>query len=339
MWRCIQVGVGGFGRGWLQVVKQCPEVEHVALVDTNPENLAAAVEMLGFEKRRAFAHHGVAFDSVEADFVLIVVPPFHHKEVALSALRHGLHVLTEKPMADTMEASHAIVKGAQMAGRRLMVSQNYRFRPWIRTARQVLEQGRLGRLSHVTVSFRLNPDWGPFRQAMDDVLLIEMSIHHFDMMRYLLNDDGVEVFARTWNPPWSWFQGDCACAATFQMAKGTIVCYEGTAVGFGAHTGWNGAWRIEGEKGALHFDEPDRLVLYRHGAINSGDSQPPEAIPLMEMAATNQAYALQEFIASLEGEREAETSGEDNLQSLAMVFAAIDSAHSGQPKRMGDYLR
>jgi len=135
-------------------VKQCPEVEHVALVDTNPENLAAAVEMLGFEKRRAFAHHGVAFDSVEADFVLIVVPPFHHKEVALSALRHGLHVLTEKPMADTMEASHAIVKGAQMAGRRLMVSQNYRFRPWIRTARQVLEQGRLGRLSHVTVSFR-----------------------------------------------------------------------------------------------------------------------------------------------------------------------------------------
>jgi predicted dehydrogenase len=223
-----------------------------------------------------------------------------------------------------------MVRKAEAEGLTLMVSQNYRFRTWIRSARRFLESEELGRVSHAYVSFRLNPDWGPFRQKMDDVLLIEMSIHHFDMMRYLLGKDPTEVFARTWNPPWSWFRGDCAAAVNLDM-EGMPVLYEGSSVAFGKHTGWNGEWRIECEKGSLEYDECSGL-RYTHF---KGGGKPVE---LLKMPVENQEYSLVEFESSLGRGVEPETNGVDNLKSLAMVFAALGSKSMGEPVRVVDLL-
>lgn len=331
MFKCIQVGVGEMGRGWLHIITKSKEVEHAAIADTNKENLQHAIKTLNIDPSKAFNNHQEAFEKTEADFALIVTPPSTHKEIALEAYRNGLHVLTEKPMADTMEACKEMVEGARRAGVRLMVSQNYRFQRWVRTARHVLQNGTLGRLSHVAVSFRRNPDWGPWRQKMDDPLLIEMSIHHFDMMRYILDRNPVEVYALTWNPKWSWFKGDCAAVVPILMEQETPVLYEGSVVAFGSHTEWDGQWRIECEKGALHFED-EKLFIRRH------DSDQREEVPLLGMSAENQEYALMEFLASFKEGREAETCGKDNLYSLAMVFAAIDSKRMGEPRKIRNYL-
>ena len=317
MLKCIQVGVGGFGGRWLDAIGATPSIQHTALVDIRADVLQKAVERTGLGADRAFADYSQAFEEADADFALIVVPPFHHEEVARAAFDHGLHVLTEKPMAHRMDSAMRMVDEAAKAGLTLMVSQNYRFRQWIRSARSFLDVGELGRVSHAYVSFRLNPDWGPFRQKMDDVLLIEMSIHHFDMMRYILDKDPSSVFARTWNPPWSWFRGDCAAAVNLDM-DGISVLYEGSSVGFGGHTGWNGEWRIECEKGSLVYDEQKGL---RCSNFETGEAP----IELLSMPAENQEYSLLEFQGSLEEGRTPETNGSDNLKSLVMVFAAIKS--------------
>ncbi len=330
MLRCIQVGVGGFGGRWLDAIEATPSVQHAALVDVSEEALKKALERTGLGAELAFREWPRAFQEIDADFALVVVPPFHHEEVAEAAFDHGLHVLTEKPMAHEMDSARRMVSRAAEEGLTLMVSQNYRFRSWIRSARNYLGSGELGEVSHACVSFRLNPDWGPFRQKMDDVLLIEMSIHHFDMMRYLLGRDPDTVFARTWNPPWSWFRGDCAVAVNLDM-DGLPVLYEGSSVAFGRHTGWNGQWRIECEKGSLDYDEFKglRCTHFKRGE---------EAVEITAMPAENQEYSLLEFEGSVEAGRAPETDGVDNLKSLAMVFAAIRSKSEGKVVRIADIL-
>ena len=328
MIRCIQVGVGGFGGRWLTAIEGSTSVEHAAMVDIDEKTLAKASTRFG--ETPTFSEYSRAFEEVDADFALIVVPPFIHEEVAAAAFENDLHVLTEKPMAHDMESARRMVEMSRKVDNVLMVSQNYRFRRWIRTARAYLNSDKLGRISHGYVSFRLNPDWGPFRQKMDDVLMIEMSIHHFDMMRYLLDRDPVTIYARTWNPPWSWFNGDCAAAISIDM-DGIPVIYEGTSVAFGGHTGWNGDWRIECEHGSLDFDE---LKGLRATNYDKGE----EAIPLISMPAEDQEYSLMEFESSLREGRPPETNGRDNLRSLAMVFGAIQSKSAEEIVRMDDLL-
>ncbi len=330
MLRCIQVGVGGFGSRWLDAIGSTDSVEHAALVDISDDALKRALGKTELGPASTYKSYSKAFEKVDADFALVVVPPFHHEEVATSALDHGLHVLTEKPMAHEMDSAKRMVEASEHKELTLMVSQNYRFRAWIRSARAFLEAGKLGRASHAYVSFRLNPDWGPFRQKMDDVLLIEMSIHHFDMMRYLLDADATTIFARTWNPPWSWFKGDCAAAINIDM-EGTPILYEGSSVAFGHHTGWNGEWRIECQRGSLDFDERDGLSCNH---FEKGG----KSIELSKMPVENQEYSLLEFESSLRKGRPPETNGFDNLKSMAMVFAALQSKSTKKPVNVADLL-
>lgn len=330
MLKCIQVGVGGFGERWLEAIGKTDCVEHAALVDIREDALKSAMEITGMDSSCTYTSHTEAFGKVDADFALIVVPPFNHEEVAVSAFENGFHVLTEKPMAHEMESAKRMVGASVEKDLMLMVSQNYRFRRWIRSARVFLESGKLGRPSHGYVSFRLNPDWGPFRQKMDDVLLIEMSVHHFDMMRYLLGKDASSIYARTWNPPWSWFKGDCAATINIDM-DGIPVLYEGSSVAFGSHTGWNGEWRVECEHGSLNFDEQKGL---RYFHFDKGEFP----VPPVEMPAEDQGYSLIEFESSLREGRPPETNGEDNLKSLAMIFASILSKSTGKAVQVADLL-
>ena len=332
MMRVIQVGMGGFGRRWQQVIATCDDVEYAALVDVNPEALEEARGQFGLEPGRTFTDYRTALQAVEADFVLIVVPPYHHREIALAAVERGLPVLTEKPLADTMSSAKKMVPAAEAAGLPLVVSQDYRYQRWFQTMRRVLAEGRLGRVDHLFVSFRLDvTHWGEFRHRMRDVLLVEMAIHHFDMMRCLLDRDAQRVVAYTWNPGWSPYAGDPVAAVLILMEGGLPILYEATAVGRGAPTGWNGWWRVECEEGALVYEGHKVLIHHR--------DDPAREVPLVEMDFENQDYLLRDFLACLREGREAKTSGRDNLRSLATVFAARDSAHEAmRPRDVAPYL-
>jgi predicted dehydrogenase len=330
--RVIQVGVGGFGWRWRGVIGESDGVEYAAICDINEQVLAEAGESLGVDESRRFSDYRKAINEVEADFVLIVVPPAHHRQVAFAAFERGLPVLSEKPIADTWKASKEIVEGAERAGVALAISQNYRYQPWCQAIRDTLASGRLGKLDHCVLEYRLNvTDWGRFRHEMQDPLLIEMSIHHFDLMRWLLGRDIAEVVAHTWNPGWNDYAGDCSGALLLRTTGGESILYEGSVADRGTQTGWNGFWRIECENGAL---------CYRHEKVfvERFDADEPEAVALPEMPCDHQAYVLRDFLAALDEGRPPATNGRDNLRSLAVVFAALESTRSGQVKRVTDLL-
>ncbi len=328
----IQVGVGGWGRSWLPRVQRHPDASLVALVDVNEAARQEARQQTGLAAARCFASFEEAFDRIEADAVLNATPPAVHHEVALAAFERGLHVLTEKPIADTMAHGRRMVAAARDSRRTLMVSQNYRYRPWARTMRRLIGSGRFGPPDNVSVRFAraLHLEGAPAIAAHP--LVRDMSIHHFDLMRAVTGREPLLVYGRTWQPQWSWFKDDPSAAALFEFEGGMEVLYEGTWVTRGRETSWDGYWAVECPEGVIEL-RADRVHV-----IPADHPDEDSEVELGRQPRSGQTAALGEFLAALAEGREPETSGRDNLRSLAMSFALMESARTGQPVQMEQVL-
>ena len=338
MHRIIQVGVGGYGRRWLTTVAACNRAEYAALVDINAQHLAAARERTGVSESAAFSYVEDALAAVEADALLCIVPPAHHEAVIKAGLEAGLHVLSEKPIAHTIDSAHSILRTAQNTDRVFMISQKARFHPWVRKFREIVNGGELGRMSHVTHYFRAPYySWGEFRHKMEHPLFIEMSIHHFDLLRASLGSNPVTAWANSWNTPYSTFTGDITGLAHFTMENGLPVTYHGDAIASGDMTDWYGEIRAIGETGTLTMIFPD-LYIARKGADHGNRTAPRENVMTVTSPQEGQLAAFDEFLTAIEKGRLPESVGIENLKSLAMVFAAIDSSQDGTVKQISDYL-
>jgi predicted dehydrogenase len=331
--RFIQIGVGGFGRSWLRHMAQDATASLAAVVDTDEEALAAARAATGLTRDRCFTDYRVALERARADALLCVTPPALHHEVAVAALECGLNVLMEKPLADTMERAQEMVATADRLGRVLMVSQNYRFRSWVRTMRYLIDSGQFGVLDNVTVRFARAPRFeGSFRLRMEHPLVRDMSIHHFDLMRAVTGREPVSVFARTWRPAWSWYEHDPCAVAVFEFSDGIGVFYAGSWVARGQQTTWDGRWSAECA---------EAIIELRGSAVHIVMAERPgqdTEVALHAMPCEDQAYALLEFQRAVGEGREPEASGRDNLRSLAMVFAVTESARRGRPVEVDHVL-
>jgi hypothetical protein len=126
--RCIQIGVGGWGHHWctrvLPRLKALGLAESVAAVDLDPAVLPKAAEQLGLPESRLYTSAAQALAEQKADFVTIVVPPSRHEAIADLAVRHGCHILSEKPIADTMEACCRIHRKVRAAGLKMAVTMS-----------------------------------------------------------------------------------------------------------------------------------------------------------------------------------------------------------------------
>ncbi len=329
--RLVQVGVRGMGNHWVGVGRRSGEVEVAGYVDVVPAHLEQLQQEHGVPASACYGALGEALAAVRPDGVLCIVPPQFHRDVAVQALRAGCHVLTEKPLADTWERCVEMAAEARRAGRVLMVGQNYRYSRPVQTLRRVIRDGGLGRPGQVAVHFFKGPHFGGFRDQMPHPLIVDMSIHHFDMMRYILDADPVSVYAQSWNPQWSWYRGDASATVLFEMRRADAggdrpirVTYTGSWCANGAGTPWNGEWRVLCDDGCAMLRD-DHVLIQRR------DGQPWEEVPLDPLPRGGQDHLLHEFVAAVREGRAPETSADDNLKSIAMVFRTVASIESGRP--------
>ena len=327
----IQVGVGGMGGGWTDCVAESRQWQAAAYVDTNRKNLTAAAERRGVPKDRCFSNLKRALDTVEADALLDVTPQKFRKATCCAALERGLHVLSEKPLADSLRNAKAIIACAEKAGRTFMVAQNYRYQPVAQTVRRFIEKGRLGEVGYAGVTFLKGPRFGGFREQMAYPLVLDMSIHHFDLMRCIFGADIESVQASSVNAPWNWNKGDATVMAQLILDNGVVVNYFGSWVSKGAETNWNANWRFEGSKGVLLWEDDSLAFSNRPGR--------KRAVPLIKMRKTHQAYLLEAFAKALDTGAEPETSGRLNLNSLAATYAVVRAAEKKRLVRLSELVK
>ena len=335
--RLIQCGIGGFGSGWLHdFVLPSPDFELVAVVDPNGATLHAQADRAGVPLERRFTTLAAALAAVTADAVLTAAPPAFHLEHARLAFERGLHLLTEKPMADTLDSACAMARLAAEHNRQLVVSQNYRYRPVIQAARRLLADGAVGEPGHGHIDFYIAGDFtGTFRETMPYPLLIDMAVHHFDLIRCITGRNIVRVTALGFRPAWSWYAHEPGAKALLELDGGMPFSYSGDWSALGEATSWNGDWRVQGAAGALHMVR-DTLTVARSGRWNRDTITEAQDIPPLALA--ERAATLHAFAQAIRTGQPAETSGADNLNTLAAVFAAVTSAAERRPVDVSELL-
>lgn len=338
--RVIQVGIGGMGNAWLGAVQRSPQVEFAGFVEIDADIARAQAEAYNLDKSRIFASLPEALEQMEADALINVTPPQFHREVTVRALEAGLPVLQEKPLAGALEDARAIAAAADETGILCSVAQNYRYRPLTQTVKRALDSGELGAVAAVAVEFYKGPHFGGFREEMAHPLIVDMSIHHFDLMRFFLGAEARTIQASSWNPPWSWFAGDASASAQIGFGTGVRVTYSGSWCSQALETSWNADWRFECERGVL-LARADRVTLQRLLRVGEGDGAlvnehaQPEEIPLMEMAREGQDYLLQEFYEAVNQGGRTATTAQDNIHTMELVFGVVRACDGGRPVSLG----
>ena len=344
MMRCLLIGAGGIGGAWIRrfVAVHRDRLQISAIVDIVPEVLREAGDFLNLPESERYGTMDDAFADAAVDFCVVAVPPWHHREAILKAVERGLPVLSEKPISDKLSEVTEIVRAVKKAGVKMAIIQNYRFTPRMLGFRDVLRSGRLGRLQYLVARFqadyRVFGSWGSklglsdFRHEMDDPLVIDASIHHFDMIRNLTGGDCRTIGGLGWNPSWGSFAGLSGGLYLCSMDNDTRALYEGNLSGAGHQNTWHQEhYRAECESGALSIDNDDVMRLHRVG-------EPDEIVPIPETHLYGHQQIIADFLDWLEGGDPPETVLDDNVKSMAMVFAAAEAGKTGQTVDVADFL-
>jgi predicted dehydrogenase len=324
------MGVGGFGGHWLDVLDANQEkVDVVALVDVSAEALDTACTRYGHAPEICFTTLDAALVQVEADIMICVTPPQVHREHVTQALQAGLHVLCEKPLASTPEDCVALLYASREFGRKLAVSQNYRYRPGIQTMARLVREGAIGTIGQVKIDFYKGWyfDTDNFRRTMAHPLIVDMCIHHFDLLRFVTGLEPETVRGESWNPPWSDNTGDTSTALQITMDNGAHFVYTASWCAQGDFSDWNGNWLIEGDKGSIAYSKGAITLNHAAGRYTIGES---DSVAPDEMALSEQDAVLDRFIVAIERDLRPETDISDNLRSISAVFAAVAAVDSGQ---------
>jgi predicted dehydrogenase len=333
--KLIHVGLGGWGTNWeTYPIPRVSEVERVAIVEPFEAALAAAQKALKLPDDHCFRTLEDALSAVDADAVLVTTPMENHVPTATVALSAGKHVLVEKPFAGSVTEARGAVELAEDLGLVLQVSQNYRFYPAARTAARLVREKALGDVGGVSVDFRQYDNSRPKEShphyLFTHPVLMDMAIHHFDLLRMILGTEAVQVYATTSSPPWSKYRDEAAATATITMSDGVVISYRGSWISAGEPTLWAGDWVIECADGELAWTgrendtvEFDRVSIRRPGG-------PETAMGLDPVDLHGRAGSLRAFAHAITTGTQPETSGRDNLGSVALMAATVASAQSGK---------
>jgi predicted dehydrogenase len=308
------------------VVAAAPGVGLAAVVDPDPVARRHAEAAPGYGVLEE------ALEAVDCDAVLVATPPPTHHAVAKTALAAGKHVLCEKPLATSLEDAFDLVGVAERAQRILMVSQNYRYNAPFRAVQRLVREGDLGELASIRISCRRDtralfaPD--DFRYTMRHPYVLDMSIHHFDLLRAATGRDVRSVYACGWRVPDSPFVHQPAVAALLDLEGGVPVIYRGDWATHEPETSWNGDWEILGEAGRLLWsgsleDRGLGEVLFERWGRG------PHPVEQHDLEFVEREATLQALRAAIEGGEPPETAGSDNVKSLAGMLGCVMSIESG----------
>jgi predicted dehydrogenase len=329
--RGVVAGAGFLGPFWARELLASPDTEMVGWVDVDEARVRSRRDELRLGGVATGTDLAGMLDAVAPDFVVNVTAPEAHRPVTLAALGAGVSVLSEKPLATSIEDAREMVAAADGAGRLLMVSQNRRYMPTLLAFRDAVEG--LGALASLTCDFyiahRAHPDG--FVRKIEQPLLLDMAIHLFDAARLITRAEPQSVYCESYSPPWDWFAGPSAANAIFRMSGDVRMAFNGSWCADGFQTSWTGRWRAVGERGSATWDGQRAPRVQPGPGVELAPVPPVREVRPARGRFEGLEAALAEFVTALRGGRAPQSEGRENLRSLAMCHAAVESARTGKP--------
>jgi predicted dehydrogenase len=343
--RYILIGAGGVGAIWarnaLPRLMQMEKAVPVAVADPSDERLKFAREYLNLSEQNCFLDPMEAMENRRADFAIITMPMQHHEKLIEAAVTYDMHILCEAPVADTIQSTLKIYRRTKNAKKKMAVASSYRLDQDKQTLEHFLREPDFGKLNYLVMRFtqnlRQHGSWGVHRHLMNDPLLMEAAIHHFEIIRGLTDcKEAASIYTHSWSSPWAQYRGDTSALITIEMANGVKCLYEGSLVNSASLNDLGAEYiRAECSSATLELDRRS-LKLIKGGAHDEPTSEP---LPMLEQDKWAQAWMGELFCDWLRGGPDCPGTISDYVYTAAMVFAAIESATKQMPIDVQGFLK
>jgi predicted dehydrogenase len=335
--RVVLAGLGVRGRHWAEVLTRSPRCEIVAYADPNPAAHERMKEQYGERPGFASAEEALAAVS-DAGALVLANPPIGRESQIRAAAERGIPLLIEKPLALSVDEAVHLVGIAEAADVPLMVGLNFRYLGVTLATMRLLKEETVGKAEFARFTYERyrdgnRPDLNKYPLTMDQPMLWEQSIHHFDLMRYVYAQEPVLIQAKTWNPSWSMYQSDANVAALITFNGGMIVNYQGTW-----QSGWaepRFEWRTDCTDGVISQQHQFGDLFY---ARHAETTLSPVSLPSHEQWISETAGLLDAFLDSILDGKPLQCSGRDHVLSLAMVQACALSSREGRSVTIASIL-
>lgn len=191
----VCIGAGYFSHFQYDAWRRIPEVEITAMCNRNMERAKPILTEYGIASH--YTDYRRMLEKEKPDFVDIITPPPTHLEMCRIAADLGIGIICQKPLAPTFAEARQIVEHTQKAGVRFMVHENWRFQPWYREIKRLLESGIVGdRINTLNFRSRMGDGWGeeayldrqPYFRDYPRLLVYENGVHFIDTYRYLAGE-------------------------------------------------------------------------------------------------------------------------------------------------------
>ena len=328
------VGAGYFARFHHDAWSRMPEVKLVAVCDSDAARAEAYRDEFG--AGAAYTDAAEMIVKERPDLLDIAVPPHAHRDLVALAAAEKVDVICQKAFTRSLAEARETVALAEDAGIMLVVHENFRFQPWFREIRRLIDEGALGEI--YSASFRLRPGDGqgarayldrqPYFQTMERFLIHETGIHFIDTFRYLFGETRT-VYAdlRQLNPV---IAGEDAGIMVLGHAGGVRSLFDGNRLS--DHVAENrrltmGELWVDGSAGTVRLDGSGRLFRRDFG---SNEERPHPLEWSMRGFAGDSVHALQaHVVAHLQRGTALENTGRAYLANLEVEDAVYRSSTEG----------
>jgi len=300
------IGAGAMGKHHARIYSELPEAELVGVMDVD-EQTAAEI---------ATKYNTEAFNDCERllktdlDAVSVAVPTTLHEDIALKAANHGVHMLIEKPIAESFKSADAVIDAARRKNVKLMIGHIERFNPAILKLKELIYAGELGQILSISCK-RV----GPYPPRIRDVgIIIDLAVHDIDTISYLYGKRAINVYSIAGN--------------SFHIKEdhATILLqYEDKKSGM-VETNWLTPYKmrkltVTGTGGVASADYlAQTLAIWNEAGLRKVDVKKSE--PLKN--------ELELFLHFIRNDEEPSPSGEEGKYVLHVALSAIKSYENGE---------
>lgn len=269
----------------------------------------------------------------EVDAVYISLPNSMHKDYGVRALRAGVHVLCEKPMAETAEECHEMIRAAEENGVKLMVAYRLHFEPANLRAIEIIRSGEIGEPRIFSSAFCQQVPEGNVRlkKSLGGGPLMDMGVYPINASRYLFREEPVEVIAFGGNNGEPRFEGIHEMVSAVMRFPGdrlaSITCSFGSADA--------DAFEVLGTKGSLRLVPAYDYHTGKTLTVTTGDRTREEKFSQYDQFGAEIAY----FSGCILEGKDPEPSGREGLADVRVIQALLRSIRTGSAVRLGPYER
>lgn len=334
----LNLGVIGTGRiGKVHIatlVQSVPKANVIAIADTDKASAEKVAQTFGI--KTVYNNHMDVINHSGVEAVVICSPTDTHAKYIIDAARAGKHIFCEKPVDLSLEVIKGAIEAVKKAGVKFMVGFNRRFDPNFLKIKQMVADGKIGQPHILKITSRdPNPPSAEYA-AVSGGMFLDMTIHDFDMARYICGSEVTEVYtkASVMVDPAIGKAGDVDTAViTLSFANGATGVIDNSRK---AVYGYDQRVEIFGSKGMVNADNnyPENHHYFASDGVHG-------SLPLnffMERYLESYANEMKIFCDAVSGKSDIPVSGEDGLMSVAIALAAKRSHLEHRPVKISEII-